>query len=298
MFPRATDDGTNSNKFFHTWGRGVSKMGSVRCGRCGFVSFANAEHCKQCGNALPSAQAGAGAQHYPVPFQAFEGGAKKRVGLAVASLVLGVVGLPTLGLFGVGAITGIILGTMALMRVNKRPQEYGGRGLAIGGIVVNAVSLLIIPVVGIIAAIAIPNLLASRRAANEGSAISNVRALAQAEAVFSSTHDGTPGAYDDLKKAGLLAEELQHNESHGYSFDVNVEGNNFVVLATPVKYPASGVRSFYYSSDDQLIRAGNERGARASNETAPLAEYSAPPGRAGTYSPGAGDGREAAGLNP
>lgn len=273
-------------------------MGSVRCGRCGFVSFADAEHCKQCGNALPLARAGAGAQHYPVPFQAFEDGTKKRVGLAVASLVLGVVGLPTLGLLGVGAITGLVLGTMALMRVNKRPHEYGGRGLAIGGIVVNAVSLLIIPVVGIIAAVAIPNLLASRRAANEGSAISNVRALARAEEVFTSTHDGTPGIYDDLKNAGLLTEELLHGESHGYRFDVNVEGNNFVVLATPVKYPTSGVRSFYYSSDDQLIRAGNERGARATSETAPLGEYSAPAGRVGTYAPSAGDGRAAIGLNP
>jgi type II secretory pathway pseudopilin PulG len=273
-------------------------MGSVRCGRCGFISFANAEHCKQCGNPLPVAQAGAGAQHYPVPFQAFEDGTKKRAGLAVASLVLGVVGLPTLGLLGVGAITGIVLGAMALSRVNARPHEYGGRGLAIGGLVLNGVSLLIVPVIGIVAAIAIPNLLASARAANEGSAIRNVRALVKAEDVFAAGHGGTPGAFDDLKGAGLLGEELLRGESHGYRFEVKVEGENYVVLATPVRYPTSGKRSFYFSSDDQLIRAGDERGARASNETSPLAEYSAPAGRVGNYAPGAGGGRGAGGLNP
>jgi type II secretory pathway pseudopilin PulG len=273
-------------------------MGSVRCGRCGFVSFANAEHCKQCGNALPLQQAGADAQHYPLPFQTFEDGTKKRAGLAVASLVLGVVGLPTLGLLGVGAITGIALGAMALMRANKRPQEYGGRGLAIGGLVLNGVSLLLAPVVGIIAAIALPNLLASARAANEASAINNLRVLARAEEVFASTHDGTPGAYDDLKKAGLLTEELLRGESHGYRFEVNVEDGNFVVLATPAKYPTSGVRSFYYSSDDQLIRAGDEHGARASNETTPLGEHRAPAGSVGTYPTGAGGGREPVGLAP
>ncbi|HVG28525.1 MAG TPA: DUF4190 domain-containing protein [Pyrinomonadaceae bacterium] len=274
-------------------------MGSVRCGRCGFIGFANAEHCKQCGNPLPVAQSGADAQHYPVPFQAFEDGTKKRSGLAVASLVLGVVGLPTLGLLGVGAIAGIVLGAVALARANKRPQQSGGRGLAIGGLVLNGMSLLMAPVIGIIAAIAIPNLLASARAANEGSAIRNVRALAQAEDVFARGHGGTPATFDDLEDAGLLTEELRRGESHGYRFEVSVEGNNFVVLATPVKYPTSGVRSFYYSSDDRLIRAGNERGARASGETAPLAEYSAPAGRTtGAYAPGAGDDRGGSGLDP
>jgi hypothetical protein len=273
-------------------------MGSVRCGHCGFVSFANAGHCKQCGNALPVAQSGAGAQHYPVPFQAFEDGAKKRKGLAVASLVLGIVSVPTLGLLGVGALTGIILGVMALTRANKRPHEYGGRGLAIGGLVLNGVAFLIIPVVGIIAAIAIPNLLASARAANEGSAISNVRVLAKAEEVFTAEH-GTAATIDDLKNSLMLPEELQSGESHGYRFEVNLEGDNFVVLATPVKYPSSGLRSFYYSSEDQLIRAGDEHGTRASNETAPLGEYSRPAGRVGVYDPNAaGDGREAIGLAP
>ncbi len=63
--------------------------------------------------------------------------------------------------------------------------------------------LIVVAIIGIIAAIAIPNLLASRRAANEASAVSSLRTISSAEATLSST--GT-GAYGDL--AALAAQNL------------------------------------------------------------------------------------------
>src|SRR5438045_4671146 len=56
--------------------------------------------------------------------------------------------------------------------------------------------LIVVAIIGIIAAIAIPNLLASRRAANEASAISSLRTLGTAESTYSSTLGS--GAYADL----------------------------------------------------------------------------------------------------
>ena len=47
--------------------------------------------------------------------------------------------------------------------------------------------LIVVAIIGIIAAIAIPNLLASRRAANEASAQSTMRVLTSAEATYQST---------------------------------------------------------------------------------------------------------------
>ena len=44
--------------------------------------------------------------------------------------------------------------------------------------------LIVVVIIGIIAAIAIPNLLASRRAANESSAIASLRTLTGAEATY------------------------------------------------------------------------------------------------------------------
>jgi prepilin-type N-terminal cleavage/methylation domain-containing protein len=48
--------------------------------------------------------------------------------------------------------------------------------------------LIVVAIIGIIAAIAIPNLLASRRAANEGSAQSSLRTIHSAEATYQATN--------------------------------------------------------------------------------------------------------------
>jgi prepilin-type N-terminal cleavage/methylation domain-containing protein len=48
--------------------------------------------------------------------------------------------------------------------------------------------LIVVVIIGIIAAIAIPNLLAARRAANEGSAISSLRTLHGAQMTYSATY--------------------------------------------------------------------------------------------------------------
>jgi len=56
--------------------------------------------------------------------------------------------------------------------------------------------LIVVAIIGIIAAIAIPNLLASRRAANEASAIGTMRTLSSAEATYQSTVG--QGSYTDL----------------------------------------------------------------------------------------------------
>ena len=50
--------------------------------------------------------------------------------------------------------------------------------------------LIVVVIIGIIAAIAIPNLLASRRASNEASAISALRTIHGAEATYASTYGG------------------------------------------------------------------------------------------------------------
>jgi prepilin-type N-terminal cleavage/methylation domain-containing protein len=65
--------------------------------------------------------------------------------------------------------------------------------------------LIVVVIIGIIAAIAIPNLLASRRSANEGSAISALRTLHGAEVTYQSTSgNGNFGSMTQLNGAGLV----------------------------------------------------------------------------------------------
>ena len=63
--------------------------------------------------------------------------------------------------------------------------------------------LIVVAIIGIIAAIAIPNLLASRRAANEGSAESSIRTINSAEATYQATVGN--GAFGPLNAAGACA---------------------------------------------------------------------------------------------
>src|ERR1700752_2242700 len=74
--------------------------------------------------------------------------------------------------------------------------------------------LIVVAIIGIIAAIAIPNLLKSRQAANEASAIGSTRTLGTAQATYQSTRGigrtfaaaltalGTDGAIDATRAAG------------------------------------------------------------------------------------------------
>src|SRR5215510_503945 len=65
--------------------------------------------------------------------------------------------------------------------------------------------LIVVAIIGIIAAIAIPNLLASRRAANESSALATMRVIFSSEATYQATTGaGAYGTLAELDTAGLV----------------------------------------------------------------------------------------------
>ncbi len=125
--------------------------------------------------------------------------------------------------------------------------------------------LIVVAIIGIIAAIAIPNLLASRRAANEGSAQSAMRTLHSSESVYKSTKGD--GNYGDL--AALMGENLVDSvlgqatvaasAKSGYIFaatpDSTVNPVNFFATAAPSNTAAvtrTGNRSFSIAEDGVL----------------------------------------------
>jgi Domain of unknown function (DUF4190) len=116
-----------------------------------------------------------------------------RRGYAIASLVLGILSLPTAGLLLVGAVVAVVLGVIGLVKADREPDEYGGKGIAITGIVLAALSIVLLPVVGIVAAIAIPSLLRARISANEAAALADVRQLVAAERQY---QQGNAGYFD------------------------------------------------------------------------------------------------------
>ena len=88
--------------------------------------------------------------------------------------------------------------------------------------------LIVVAIIGIIAAIAIPNLLASRRAANEGSAQQSLRTMSSAEATYQATAgNGTYGSLADLGSQRLIDSVLAGSGTtakSGYLFTVTPVG--------------------------------------------------------------------------
>ncbi len=122
--------------------------------------------------------------------------------------------------------------------------------------------LIVVAIIGIIAAIAIPNLLASRRAANEGSAQQSMRTISSAEATYVNTAgQGSYGTLSDLATKNLVDSVLgQANVTakSGYLFTVNpVAGTpaqfwGFAMPATTSGVGATGTRRFAISEDGVL----------------------------------------------
>ena len=93
-----------------------------------------------------------------------------------------------------------------------------------------------VTIIGIVASIAIPNLLASRRAANEAAAQSSLRTISSCEASYQAT-DGA-GIYGDLATLGarkLMDAQIASGSKSGYQFVANP------VLATPAQFWAYAI---------------------------------------------------------
>ena len=134
--------------------------------------------------------------------------------------------------------------------------------------------LIVVVIIGIIAAIAIPNLLASRRSANEGSAISTLRTYHAAQAVYGSTYGngnfaGQPfvtNSFTTLAALNLMESSLGLGVKSGYIFAghaVAATGGNpscHLAQAYPVTatgLTATGSRVFVISTPGVMYSSSN-----------------------------------------
>lgn len=138
--------------------------------------------------------------------------------------------------------------------------------------------LIVVAIIGIIAAIAIPDLLASRRAANEGAAMANMRAVSSAEhAYFATKGNGSSyGSLADLMNESFLDLSFASDPKGGYDFNftpLDVSGGgarSFVISAIPAVSAGigrNGNRRFG-SSPDGVMYADDTRDALGTHYTA------------------------------
>ena len=121
--------------------------------------------------------------------------------------------------------------------------------------------LIVVVIIGIIAAIAIPNLLASRRSANEGSAISACRTLHGAQMTYASTYGNGDyagaitrdvTALTELGTPNLIDSVLAAGQKSGYDY----EGMR---VARSAAAPAQFMFSAVPSTTSGVVQTGSRR---------------------------------------
>lgn len=116
--------------------------------------------------------------------------------------------------------------------------------------------LIVVAIIGIIAAIAVPNLMQSKAAANEGSAITSIRNLVTAQITYAATSGGgVYGALANLQTSSLIDSVLGSGAKDGYNFTVTGSGSTtaFTVTAVPQTVGTTGRRGFF-SNQSAVIR--------------------------------------------
>jgi type IV pilus assembly protein PilA len=123
--------------------------------------------------------------------------------------------------------------------------------------------LIVVAIIGIIAAIAIPNLLKSRQAANEAAAISGVRTVGTAQATYQSTRGlgkNFATSLGMLATEGSVDEVLGGGNKSGYSFvttgvvATSTVPSYFDTTSAPLSTGTFGTGNrFFYSNETYVI---------------------------------------------
>lgn len=153
--------------------------------------------------------------------------------------------------------------------------------------------LIVVVIIGIIAAIAIPNLLASRRASNEASAISSLRTYHGGQATYAATYGagnyaGVPfvtNAFTTLGQVNIVDAVLATGLKSGYTFAGHSEPRTSTA-------PACHLAQAYPSVASGVTQTGSRIFVIATEGVMYAAQFSGGPG----WGPGTCD--IAAGLTP
>jgi type II secretory pathway pseudopilin PulG len=272
------------------------------CRNCGTANPDSGQFCSKCGSPLTAAAAvrpttgpgavGGGSFATPPPFD----GNPPTSGKAIASLICGI-----FTIFLPASIAAVILGHMAHSEIRKSARRIGGQGIATTGLVLGYLGLMVLPIM-IVAAIAIPNLLRARMAANEASAVASLRTIETAAVVYSSEYEnGFPSSLEVMgsasgseaacNHANLIHAPLASGQKSGYVFTytpvfpdnsaapvispkaaakgcTSGGASGFTVTAEPLQRGSTGMRSFF--ADQTGVIRFSASGESATADSPPL----------------------------
>jgi prepilin-type processing-associated H-X9-DG protein len=146
----------------------------------------------------------------------------KTSGMAIASLVLGI-----LGLCGITALVGLVLGIVSLVKINRSGGRLSGQGLAIAGICVSGFMLFFsIPVM---AAMLLPALARAKQKAETINCINNLKQLGLGVKLYAVNHN------DQFPSAATWCDTIQGGVGSPKVFQCPTEPNRRCAFAFNAK---------------------------------------------------------------
>jgi len=141
--------------------------------------------------------------------------------------------------------------------------------------------LIVVAIILIIAAIAIPNFLRSKIAANQSSAVGSLRSLNTACVAYSTSYGQFPGSLASLgpvtsggaptsTSADLIDAVLVSGIKSGYTFTYTPGTSNqsYSITASPIAQGSSG-QNMYYTDQSNIIRVDTS-GSSATDTSTPI----------------------------
>jgi prepilin-type processing-associated H-X9-DG protein len=155
----------------------------------------------------------------------------KTSGVAIAALVLGILAFVTCG---ITALPAIICGIVALVKISGSNGLLKGKGMAITGLVLSAVFVVLLPVLGIFAAIFMPAFTSARDQAQSTLCMSKLKQLSIATFLYTEDNDGqfpTASEWCDLvfdytgsNQQIFRCPTAPEGIFYGYAFNRNLDG--------------------------------------------------------------------------
>jgi len=109
--------------------------------------------------------------------------------------------------------------------------------------------MIVVAIIALLAAIAVPNLLTARRTANEAAAKATLRSLSTAAETYATSHSGaypeavtTPGLVDFIASAGNYCTNATGTVTpvQGYNYGCTLTIGGYQFVATPVTLGTTG----------------------------------------------------------
>jgi type IV pilus assembly protein PilA len=130
--------------------------------------------------------------------------------------------------------------------------------------------MIVVAIIAIIAAIAIPNLLRSRMQSNEAAAQGNLRTIVGAQVAYHAANYEYTGAFGDLTGATPpFLDGAWDVPKSGYNFVLGGDADNFTANANALTYGVTGSKGFFTDASG-VIRWAD--GADADADSTPIGQ--------------------------